>query len=82
MISGMHGNPNFSGDALGKAIQSLEEDFGLAIAKLYGYSEEDDVGSLSDNPFFASMKLPEITTDVKTFKEKGLPFEIEIDSGV
>ena len=79
MISGIHGNPNVSGDALGKAVQGIEQAFDDAVAKLYGEIDEEDE-SFDDNPFLSAMKLPEITT-TDTYTEKGLPFEIERDHG-
>lgn len=80
MISGLHGNPNVSGDALGKVVQGIEESFDEAVAKLYGRVDDEDAIALDENPFFASMKLPELTTP-DTYTEDGLPFEIERDPG-
>lgn len=80
MISGLHGNSNVSGESLGKAVQSIEESFNSALARIYGSTEDDDLDrEIKENPFFTSMKLPEITTE--TYTEKGFPYEIERDPG-
>lgn len=79
MIAGLHGNSNFSGEALGKAVQSIEDSFSEAVAALYRPADAEDEAekALKENPFFTSMKVPEINK--ATYTESGFPYEIERD---
>lgn len=78
MITGLHGNGNIGGDDLNKAVKSLDENFDRAVARLYGADIDEEDIDLSENPFFAAMKLPEIEGEKPKRLVEG-KFEVEID---
>jgi hypothetical protein len=76
IVGGLHGNMNFSGEDLKKAVDAIEENFREAVATIYGKQEEEVV--LEENPFFGAMKLPKI--DVSSSDQNKLaPYEVEVE---
>lgn len=81
IIAGMHGNMNFSGKDLSKAVDDIEGNFQQAIATIYGKPKEKEE-PLEANPFFAAMKLPKVDVteeDRQKLAPVGIEAEIEID---
>ena len=77
IVSGMWANPNFDSsenrNVRTDALREVDEHWETAVQRIYGHSPEDV--DLSENPFFAAMKVPELPSefseqDVKSVEEK------------
>lgn len=84
-INALYANSNYDSKEINRQnmVAEMEDNFTQAVNSIYGYAQPEI--DLSDNPFFAAIRVPTIDTsdaenaEVEKFLAPLMPSDIEID---